>query len=190
MDIVGILLAAGRGVRFDPSGEQDKLMQALPDGERVAATSARHLLQALPTVLAVVRSGADHLGKLLGALGCSVETCVDADTGMAASLIAGLKKTREADAWLIALADMPHVKVSTLEALVHALRDGAEIVQPTYRGKGGNPVGFSRRHLTQLLGLEGDQGARALLQQHAVVKVEVDDDGIFRDIDTVSDLHE
>ncbi len=189
MELVGILLAAGRGMRFDPSGRQDKLMQLLPDGERVAVASARHLLQVLPTVQAVVRPGADHLGELLGGLGCRVETCIHANTGMAASLIAGLKNTLEADAWVIALADMPHVKVGTIEALVAALQEGAEIVQPYCKGKGGNPVGFSRRHLAQLLGLEGDQGARALLERHGVTRVEVDDEGIFRDIDTLSDLH-
>ncbi len=189
MNVVGILLAAGRGMRFDPSGKEDKLMQLLPGGEPVAAASARHLLQALPTVKAVVRPGADQLGDILGRLGCGIEICIDASTGMAASLVAGLKKTQEADAWLIALADMPHVKVATLEALVQALRDGAEIVQPTCHGKGGNPVGFSHRHLAQLLELKGDQGARSLLNQHAVSRIEVGDEGIFRDIDTAQDLH-
>jgi molybdenum cofactor cytidylyltransferase len=188
MEIVGILLAAGRGRRFDPSGGQDKLMQLLPGGERVAVASARHLLQALPTVQAVVRPGAGQLGEILDGLGCRVETCLQADTGMAASLVAGLKLTRDADAWLIALADMPHLKAGTLDALLAALRGGADIVQPYRQGAGGNPVGFSRRHLAQLLELDGDRGARALLQQHEVTKVEVDDDGIFRDIDTVSDL--
>lgn len=190
MEIVGILLAAGRGVRFDASGNADKLMQILPGGERVAAASARHLLQVLPTVQAVVRPGADALADLLVQAGCRVRICRQANTGMAASLVAGLKQTPEADAWLIALADMPHVKPATIEALVAALLGGADIVQPWCRGKGGNPAGFSRRHLAKLLQLEGDQGARALLQQHAVTRIEVDDEGIFRDIDTASDLHE
>jgi len=188
MNIAGILLAAGRGRRFDPSGKEDKLMQLLPDGEPVAAASARHLLQVLPTVQAVVRPGADRLSEVLGDVGCRVETCVDAGTGMAASLIAGLKATPEADAWLIALADMPHVKVGTIDALVAALRRGAEIVQPYCNGRGGNPVGFSRRHLAQLFALKGDQGARALLYQHEVATIEVDDEGIFHDIDTAEDL--
>jgi len=45
-DIVGILLAAGRGVRFDPSGHVHKLLAALPGGTvplAVAAASARSL---------------------------------------------------------------------------------------------------------------------------------------------------
>ncbi|MBV8633552.1 MAG: nucleotidyltransferase family protein [Burkholderiaceae bacterium] len=189
MEIVGVLLAAGRGTRFDPTGGQDKLMQTLAGGECIAVASARHMLQVLPTVHAVVRPAADQLGAVLTELGCRVEVCLHADTGMAASLVTGLRATRDADAWLIALADMPYVQVNTIEALVRALRGGADIVQPRCGGKGGNPVGFTRRHLAQLLELEGDQGARALLRQHEVTRVEVDDEGIFRDVDTVQDLH-
>lgn len=189
MRIAGILLAAGRGTRFDAGGRQDKLMQTLPGGELVAVASAHRLLQAVPLVQAVVRPGADRLAAVLAESGCRVAVCAEADSGMAASLVCGLRQTGEADAWLIALADMPYLQPNTLEALVDALRGGAGIVQPYCDGKGGNPVGFARRHLAQLLTLGGDQGARVLLRQHEVTKIEVDDDGIFRDIDTMEDLH-
>jgi molybdenum cofactor cytidylyltransferase len=58
-----------------------------------------------------------------------------------------------------------------------------------YQGKRGNPVGFDRRHLPQLLALEGDQGARGILKQYPVQEVDVDDAGILQDIDTPQDLH-
>ena len=73
MQIAGILLAAGRGVRFDPSGAQDKLLQLLPGGDCVAAASAKHLLRSLPSVQAVVHPGAERLGDILGELGCRIE---------------------------------------------------------------------------------------------------------------------
>jgi molybdenum cofactor cytidylyltransferase len=38
---VGILLAAGRGRRFDPAGLRNKLLQPLADGEPVVVASAR-----------------------------------------------------------------------------------------------------------------------------------------------------
>src|SRR6185437_15152189 len=162
---------------------------ALPGGEFVAAASARRLLRVFPEVQAVVRPGADQLADILAKLGCRVAICEQADSGMAASLVCALKQTLDADAWLIALADMPYLQTTTLEALASALRAGAGIVQPYCAGKGGNPVGFARRHLPHLLTLAGDQGARALLRQHEVTRVDVDDEGIFRDIDTVEDLH-
>jgi molybdenum cofactor cytidylyltransferase len=55
-------------------------------------------------------------------------------------------------------------------------------------GRRGNPVGFGRVHLAALLALEGDQGARRLLQTCPVTEVPVEDPGIFRDIDTPADL--
>lgn len=41
MALTGILLAAGRGRRFDPAGIHNKLLQRLPGGELVVAASAR-----------------------------------------------------------------------------------------------------------------------------------------------------
>lgn len=188
MRIVGILLAAGRGVRFDASGINDKLMQALPDGERVALASARSLLAVLPDVLAVVRPGATELAAQLRTLGCRVEVCQTADQGMGASLVCAISQTQDADGWIIGLADMPHVQAATVQTLLTALQGGADIVQPTYLGTAGNPVGFSRQHLAQLLQLGGDQGARALLKAHPVTRIAVEDSGILQDIDTPADL--
>ncbi|HXA47609.1 MAG TPA: nucleotidyltransferase family protein [Burkholderiaceae bacterium] len=186
--LVGILLAAGRGARFDPSGAQNKLMQRLPDGAGVAVTAARTLLSALPQVLAVVRPGANELGAALRAVGCTVVTCPDADQGMGASLVFALSHVSDAAGWVIALADMPYVDPTSIAALMEALNDGADIVAPSYQGQRGNPVGLSRKHLAQLMTLGGDQGARSLLKMHAVTEVTVDDVGILRDIDTAQDL--
>jgi molybdenum cofactor cytidylyltransferase len=188
MAIVGILLAAGRGVRFDASGANDKLMQALPDGERVALASARHLLAVLPDVVAVVRPGANELAAQLRALGCRVEICQTADQGMGASLVCALSQAQDAEGWIIGLADMPHVQAATVQTLLAALQEGAGIVQPTYHGTPGNPVGFGRQHLAQLLQLGGDQGARALLKAHPATRIAVEDAGILQDIDTPADL--
>jgi molybdenum cofactor cytidylyltransferase len=49
----GILLAAGYGSRFDPSGLHNKLLATLPDGTPVAFQSARRLLSAVSRVVAV-----------------------------------------------------------------------------------------------------------------------------------------
>jgi molybdenum cofactor cytidylyltransferase len=184
----GILLAAGKGLRFDPSGAQDKLTQLLPQGDSVATASARHLLSVLPVVLAVVRPGADLLAAQLREAGCMVTVCPTAEQGMGATLVFALSQMREADGWVIALADMPYVQAATLGMLVGALRQGADIALPVYQGRRGNPVAFSRKHLPQLLALGGDQGARGLIKAHPVTEVAVDDAGVVRDIDTAADL--
>ena len=185
---IGILLAAGKGARFDPSGAQDKLLQPLASGEPIAVAAARNLLAVLPSVLAVVRPGADALAAQLRALGCEVTECPAAAQGMGASLVHALSQTRDAAAWVIALADMPFVLPGTIAALRDAISHGADIAVPVCQGRRGNPVAFSRKHLDRLLQLGGDQGARSLLTSFPVIEVAVDDAGICQDIDRAADL--
>lgn len=192
MSTVGILLAAGRGRRFDPSGVQNKLLQPLADGPHaglpVVVAAATNMLAALPRVLAVVRADDTQVARALGALGCEVRVCHDADTGMAASLTCAIEHVRGAPGWLIALGDMPWIEPATIAALSHAIADGARIAVPVCQGRRGNPVAFSAVHLPLLLALDGDQGARSIVQSHAVQEVAVADGGILRDIDTPDDL--
>ncbi|MES2264460.1 MAG: nucleotidyltransferase family protein [Pseudomonadota bacterium] len=191
MGITGILLAAGRGKRFDPSGARNKLLQAV-DGSVVVVNSARHMLAVMPRVVAVVRPGDDGVAAQLLALGCDVTVCESADSGMAASLVHALRHAEQKEAaqgWLIALGDMPRVRPATIQSLQDALERGADIAVPVFQGRRGNPVGFTRTHLPLLLALQGDQGARGILKNHPVHEVAVDDNGILQDIDTPADLH-
>lgn len=189
MNAVGILLAAGRGRRFDPQGRRNKLLQPLAGGEPVVVASARNLLSILPRVIAVVPPQDGGVADALRALGCEVALCEEADSGMAASLVAALGHSLpQADAWLVALGDMPYVAPSTLRALLAALDEGADIAAPVFEGRRGNPVAFGAVHLPALLALRGEHGARALLASAAVAEVAVDDPGILRDIDTPDDL--
>jgi molybdenum cofactor cytidylyltransferase len=188
MPLVGILLAAGRGKRFDPSGVQNKLLQPLPNGDAVVLASAKNLLAALPRVVAVVRPGDERVAALLGAVGCEVRVCAEADTGMAASLAHALDYARGAPGWLVALGDMPFVRPATMRLLAGRIEGGARIAAPLYRGRRGNPVAFCSDYLALLLALDGDQGARAILHSHTVSEVEVDDPGVLRDIDLPNDL--
>jgi len=194
---VGILLAAGRGRRFDPIGARNKLLQPVPAlGEPVVAASARKLLDVFGRVVAVVAPDDGGVGALLAGLGCEVTVCLDADSGMAASLVHALRVSlrdpdREPDAWLVALGDMPFVAPATLQALRAALVQGADIAVPVLDapgGRRGNPVGFGRAHLPALLALRGDEGARGLLRACPVTEVPVSDPGILHDVDVPGDL--
>lgn len=189
MDRVGILLAAGRGRRFDPTGARNKLLARLPGGELVVAASARHLLAVLPRVIAVVPPDGAAVAQALRELGCDVTVCPDAEQGMAASLVRALGHSLpQARSWIVALGDMPFVQPSTIKALADALAAGADIAAPVCEGRRGNPVAFSSVHLPALLALHGDEGARRILQSHPVTQVQVLDPGIFRDIDSPADL--
>ena len=195
MGIVGILLAAGRSERFG----SDKLAAPLPRsiddidaGTPIGFAAYRHLAAAVPEVVAVVRSGDGVLAEMLRNVGACIVECARADEGMGASLACGVQATPDADAWLIALADMPWIKPATIVDLVSALEGRADIVAPLYNGTRGHPVGFARRHYAALAGLSGDEGARALiLANRATLELRVTDDaGVLRDIDTPSQLSE
>ncbi|MDB5917094.1 MAG: molybdopterin-guanine dinucleotide biosynthesis protein MobA [Massilia sp.] len=201
MNPVGILLAAGRGRRFDPTGARNKLLAPLAGagGEPVAAASARTLLAVLPKVIAVVRPGDDGVASALRALGCDVTVCPEADQGMGASLAHGVghsvrhfahNSPAAPQSWLIALGDMPHLQQSTIEALAIAVAGGAIIAAPVLGGKRGNPVAFGAVCLPHLLALGGDEGARRLLKLYPVTEVVVDDPGIFQDVDSPADLNQ
>ena len=172
----GILLAAGQGKRFDPSGRQHKLLQVLPSGQNVVSASARNLQQVFPRSWAVLADQSHAIQASLQTLNFPIYFCADADLGMAHSLRTGIEQLPvDADAFVIALADMPFVSVQTLMVIRDGLAEGADIVVPVYRGQRGNPVGFSRKYLPDLHSLRGDRGARQLLQTQLVTEIDVDD---------------
>ena len=53
-----------------------------------------------------------------------------------------LQKTRKGDGRVIDLAGMPFIKPEIFQTVVKELKQGAEIVVPTYNRKPGHPVGF------------------------------------------------
>ena len=93
MTTTGILLAAGRGRRFDSSGARNKLLETVA-GIPVAVASAQAMLAVLPRVIAVVAPLDGGVADALRAAGCEVVICADADTGMAASLVHALRHRR------------------------------------------------------------------------------------------------
>lgn len=186
--IQGILLAAGYGRRFDPSGRSSKLLAALPDGRSVAWHAARALCAALPDSLAVVRPGQDALTTALRDAGCRILESRDAEAGMGSALAHAVRDSAGADGWLVALADMPWLPVDTIRAVAAAIDQPERIAAAACDGQRGHPVGFGAAHGAALAALRGDSGARELLRAHPVQLVEAGDDGVLRDIDVPAQL--
>ena len=184
--VFGILLAAGAGRRFGG----DKLLQPLTDGIPVAAHAARNLLAVLPDVVAVVRWGDSRLYEILEQEGCRATMFEGAARGMGASLAHGIGQARDAGGWVVALADMPHVRPETVRAVVKALAGGAALAAPRYSGERGHPVGFSGRFRDELLALNDDNGARGVLARHRdeLVLLDCGDPGVVLDVDLPEDL--
>jgi molybdenum cofactor cytidylyltransferase len=184
--IAGILLAAGTSSRFGGN----KLLHELPGGNPMVVAAARNLLHALTDVIAVVRHDDREIAETLSIPGIQLIVNLRADEGISTSVAAGIQAAEDADAWVVALADMPWVKPETIQTMVKRLQQGVSIVVPDYQGRRGNPVGFASKWKDTLCHLSGDQGARDLISTYTdeVVRVSVDDNGVIRDVDMPGDL--
>lgn len=187
MKLSAILLAAGASRRFGPA---NKLLATLPDGRPLALAAAQPLLQTLPRVIAVLRPGEQQLGEVLQQAGCELVWHARADAGMGTSLARGIEAAADDDGWLVALADMPYIRPSTILQVATALAAGAAMARPIHHGKAGHPVGFSARFGPQLQALDDDHGARSIISAapHLLHKIDCDDPAVLHDIDTLDDL--
>lgn len=188
---VGLLLAGGKGSRFDASGHRDKLL-ARVDGEPVCVRAARALKAACPTTFAVLPPGKDELKRLIEQAGCETLVTEATRLGMGHSIAVGTTRIVERlgrHPLVLALGDMPRVDPRTFDALIAQLgSDPLAIVVPIFKGQRGHPVVFGAGHLDALARLSGDRGALSLLQAHPPRQVAVDDPGVLQDIDTPEDL--
>jgi molybdenum cofactor cytidylyltransferase len=189
--VVGLLLAAGRGARFDASGQHSKLLAPI-DGIPVACHAASRLSESCQHTLAVIRPGADELRTWLERFGCIVVECPDAHSGMGHSLAWGVAhaiRRFDPKALLVMLADMPFISSATIRRVASTAGHPKALTAPTYQGKRGHPVLFGSEWFEALGRSSGDRGAEAVLRNPAgLTLLEVDDPGILRDIDRPEDL--
>ena len=177
LSVVVVLLAAGRASRMGVSG-QHKLLAEF-DGMPLVRRSAQIALAAEPDGLVTV-TGFRHeeIAERLG--GLALETVYNPDyaSGMASSLRTGLAAplARDADGVLVMLADMPAVTSAHLAALISAFRDagGRAIIRAVSDGKRGNPVVLPRTTFSALMKLEGDVGARQIIETSGLEVVDID----------------
>jgi molybdenum cofactor cytidylyltransferase len=187
LNVVAILLAAGSATRFG----SDKLLHSLPHEVPIAIQAARHLKVVFKKdIFAVVRPDAAALAKLLHDEGCKVVVCDRAAEGMGASLACAVRAASDAGGFVVALADMPFIRSSTIAAVHDALAAGAPLVAPFFRARRGHPVGIAASFRRELEALGGDEGARTIIaaNEKSLRKIPVGDPGVLRDIDTPGDL--
>ncbi len=185
--ICGVLLAAGSGSRFGGG----KLAHPLPgSGVPLAITAWRRLRAAIPQACVVVRTGDAAVLDLFRAEGARIVECDDAAAGMGRSLSCGVRANAYASGWLIALGDMPSLRSETIRTIADSLETSGRIVIPTFTGRRGHPVGFPARAYAALADLQGDAGARSVIQANGgdVTELAVDDPGVLADVDTRDDL--
>jgi molybdenum cofactor cytidylyltransferase len=189
--VAALVLAAGRSRRMAPL---NKLL--VPDAKGIAMI-ARVVDNALASqaspVIVVTGHERERIEEALAGKPVLYAHADEYAEGLSASLKAGLAAVPpESEGVMVCLGDMPLVSAPMFDRLLAAFdpEEGRAIVQPTYRGKQGNPMLWAREFLPEMLALTGDIGARHLAAKHADRRVEVEmpDDAVLRDFDTTESL--
>lgn len=182
--IAVIILAAGQSARFGAV----KMTHVLDNGKTILNTCVEQYQKSFANVNVVIPN-ATKLHQGLTGLDVNIVVSNHTAQGMSQSLIAGVKSQPNADAWLIALGDMPYVQAETASSLAEKATT-ANIVVPVCGHRRGNPVIFGRDFYSQLMSLQGDVGASQLIKANSslVLKVLVGDKGVLTDIDRPEDI--
>lgn len=196
--VVGIILAAGAASRFG----SDKRQLIGPTGESM-----------LHSVLATYRPCFDLLLVVIpmhdefGLAACEKFSALpianaNAEEGMGSSLRAAahwLEQQSSIRACVIGLADMPLIKSETVRAIRDLVALHGEPVVACLEIKGkiksqtktkmqlGFPRALPRKYFAQLAQLQGDVGAREIVDWSSARKLVVDDASVLLDIDTPQD---
>lgn len=122
--------------------------------------------------------------------------CAKSWKGQAHSIGCGLQimESMEVGGAMILLADQPFISVQMINNLVfqyrYLLQDKQRFVAASFKGIMRPPILFSYKLFPALMALQGDSGARKLLDRYAGIKVEYDDEKNFFDIDTNQDYEQ
>ncbi len=189
MNVAAIVLAAGRGARFDAT--QSKLLADFGGRPLVRRAVEAALGSRASKTIVVTGQARDEIETALAGLPLVFAHNPDFASGMASSLRVGLANAADSAGALALLADMPGVASPMLDQLIEAFNRAPDraAVAPVYRGRRGNPVLLARRLFPLLASLRGDEGARRLLgSTEGVLEIAVDEKSVLSNIDTREDL--
>ncbi len=88
---------------------------------------------------------------------------------------------------MIMLADMPEIETKDIKAIMVAAADGKTVQAVDQDGRFGHPVVFPARLFPALLHLEGDVGAREVLQGEDITALPLPGYRATTDLDTPED---
>jgi molybdenum cofactor cytidylyltransferase len=185
-NIAAVVLAAGRSTRM---GGPNKLLAEIGGRPLVRIAVEQALASHAKPVIVVTGHERERVEAALKSLPVQFVHNPDFAQGLGGSVRTGIAAVPAvADGAIVCLGDMPQVDAALIDRLIAAFapEQGALAVVPTSDGQRGNPVLWSRRFFADLMAIEGDVGARNLINRYgeAVVEVPVMSKGALVDVDT------
>jgi molybdenum cofactor cytidylyltransferase len=185
-NIAAVVLAAGRSTRM---GGPNKLLAEIGGRSLVRIAVEQALASRAKPVIVVTGHERERVEAALKGLPVQFVHNPDFAVGLGGSVRTGIAAVpAAADGAIVCLGDMPQVDAALIDRLIagFAPEQGALAVMPTIDGQRGNPVLWSRRFFPDLMAIEGDVGARNLINRYgeAVVEVPVTGKGALVDVDT------
>ncbi|MEX0347309.1 MAG: NTP transferase domain-containing protein [Rhizobiaceae bacterium] len=182
--IHAILLAAGQSTRM---GGPNKLLATF-DGVPLVRRSCMTLVEGGLPITVVTGHQSERIKTALAGLDVRFVQNKDYATGLSSSLKTGTRAVAgDVDGVLVALSDMPGVNPVDIGRLTKAFEtsQGQAIVRATHEGKRGNPVILPKAVLPLIEQIEGDVGARQLVESGDTPVVDVEIGGAASlDVDT------
>ncbi len=161
-EVAAVVLAAGQSVRMG----RPKLLLVW-EGKSLLRRAAEAAGAACRQVVVVLGPEPQRMEAELSSLPVEVVVNPEYAKGMATSLRCGIQAVGDATAALVVLADQPAVTAEHLRRLIQAYRrSGAPLAAAAYGDTVGAPAVFSRQLFPELLALEGDTGAKRVVESH------------------------
>jgi len=185
--VSAVILAAGASTRMG----RPKLAIPVRGTPMIRRIVAAALASRCSEAIVVLGTHADLYRSLLDGLAVRIVENRDPTEGMASSIRAGIEAVSpDASGAVILLADQPFVSAEVIDRLIEAVAsDRRRIVASEHHGAATPPVYFPRAYFPELLALEGDRGARSVIQAHPRECVLVPlPESCAADIDTSEDL--
>lgn len=186
--ICAIILAAGEGRRAGGKKLSKIIIEEKPILQHVVEKVLSSLVEEVVLVTGYEREFCEDLAEYYG-LACCFNS--NYKEGMATSIKIGVSKTSDnIAAILILLGDMPYVKIDTINEIVILYNaKKSKIIIPTYKGRKGHPILLSSSLKNEIEKISPENGLREVIERHKdeIAYVEVNDDGILKDIDYITD---
>ena len=187
--IAAILLAAGQSKRMIDENKLSKKFQNTP----LINHSIKNILSSHVDELIIVVGYQKEIIENLIEKNNKIKIIFNKNfkTGMASSIKVGLSLlSKKTEAFFICLGDMPKINKKIYNQLI-GYKNKKDIIVPTYNGIQGNPVLFPKFMKPSIMSINGDVGAKKILEQNKekILKVKIDDINITRGFNTKNDFN-